>query len=63
MTKNKNPFSIGDKVCLKNDPDKEVYIVYELYGDNEVSLGLLDYPEIEQDYVDSVEDLVPASTV
>lgn len=44
-----NVFEIGDKVTINNEDDR-LYTVYDIYGDTEVSLGLYDYPDIEQDY-------------
>jgi len=44
----KNPYKSGDKVILKSDGKK--YTVYQVYDDEHVSLGLYDYPDIEQDY-------------
>lgn len=50
--KNKKDFlKVGDNVYYKDDLSKEVYIVYRLYGSRRISLGLLDYPDVEQDYI------------
>lgn len=49
MKKNKNPFKAGNKVIYK-DGDVRVFTVYSVYGDTKVSLGLADYPDVEQDY-------------
>ena len=52
---NSNPFSSGDKV--KIDGDNKIYTVYAVYSDTEVSLGLYDYPDVEQDYLTSIDML------
>lgn len=44
-----NQFKKGDKVKYK-DGDNRIFYVYDLYGENAVSLGQYEYPEIEQDY-------------
>ena len=43
-----NPFQVGDKVRYK-DGDTREFIVYAVYGPTKVSLGLHDYPDVEQD--------------
>lgn len=52
---NKNEYSSGDKVTV--DGDDVVYIVYAVYSDTEVSLGLADYPDVEQDFLTDVSIL------
>ena len=60
----KNKFKPGDKVRFK-DGDQRTFIVYALYGNNRVSLGLYDYPDTEQDdqvntdELDNILDIVP----
>ncbi len=45
----KNPFKPGDRVTYIGDCFN-VYTVYHVYDKTHVSLGLLDYPDVEQDY-------------
>jgi hypothetical protein len=45
----KNPFKPGNKVRYK-DNDPRVFKVHTIYSNTMLSLGLADYPEIEQDY-------------
>ena len=52
---NKNKYSSGDKV--KVDGDYTVYTVYAIYSDTEVSLGLADYPDVEQDFLTDISIL------
>jgi len=59
MKKFKNPFKAGDRITYKNDPDKEIYFVYAVYSDTEISLGLLDYPDTEQDYLTKINEILP----
>ena len=53
----KNPFKIGDKVIYKTNDDG-LYIVYGIYSNTELSLGLRDYQETEQDYMTDIKDIV-----
>ena len=48
---------IGDKVYYKDDLAKKEYQVYAIYSKNKVSLGLLDYPNTEQDYQTDIKDI------
>ena len=48
---------IGDRVRYK-DKDDGIYFVNNIYSDTEVSLGLKDYPDVEQDYVTDIKDIV-----
>jgi hypothetical protein len=50
LTEKKNPFYPGDKVRYKYKDGDNIYTVYAIYSDTEVSLGLEDYPDVEQDY-------------
>ena len=43
----------GDKVIL----DGEERIIYSIYSDTEVSLCLLDYDDVEEDYTTEVNQL------
>ena len=52
---NSNPYSSGDLV--KVDGDDTIYTVYGVYSDTEVSLGLADYPDTEQDYLTDISIL------
>lgn len=38
----------GDKVKFK-DNDPSIYVVYHVYSNTSVSLGLGEYPDVEQD--------------
>lgn len=51
-----NPFKSGDKVKYK-DGDQGIYRVYHVYSEREVSLGLLEYPDTEQDYMVNIIDI------
>lgn len=53
---NKNPFKAGDKVRY-NDGDPRTFIVYAIYSPTEVSLGLADYPDTEQDVMTSINEI------
>jgi hypothetical protein len=56
--KTKNPFKVGDMVFYKDDIRIGVYKVHEVYSDTMVSLGLLDYPDTEQDYQVNIKDII-----
>lgn len=45
-----NPLKSGDKVIFNDDPARLEYIVYSIYSPTKVSLGLYDFPNIEQDW-------------
>lgn len=49
-------FKSGDKVRLLGERD--LYVVHTVYSLTEVSLGLLDYPDVEQDYLTETKDLI-----
>ena len=50
-----NNFKIGELVYFYDDVDKNPYLIHDVFG-KQVSLGLLEYPEVEQDdYVDSAD--------
>ena len=51
----KNPFYPGDKVRYK-DGDT-IYTVWAIYSDTQVSLGLEDYPDVEQDYKTDINNI------
>jgi hypothetical protein len=53
----KNSFKSGDKVRYK-DNDSRVFRVHTIYDNTHVSLGLADYPEIEQDYRININEIV-----
>jgi hypothetical protein len=55
----KNPFKIGNKVRYK-DNDPRIFRVYQIYNNTFLSLGLADYPEIEQDYQVNINDIKKA---
>jgi len=49
---------IGNKVRLK--ADREIYLIHhiiEVNGETLISLGLKDYPDIEQDYYINIKDV------
>jgi hypothetical protein len=48
----------GDYVYYKNDPTRTKYQVYAVYNKNEVSLGLEDYPDVEQDNLTNKKDII-----
>lgn len=50
-------FKVGDKVHYKNDKIKTPYRVYAIYSKNFVSLGLKDYPDVEQDNQTNIKDI------
>ena len=52
-----NKFKSGDKVMYK-DGDMRIFRVYAVYNKNEVSLGLYDYPDTEQDYLVNIKNIV-----
>lgn len=52
----KNKFKVGQKVRYK-DGDKNIYKVYAIYSKTKVSLGLKDYPDVEQDYLVNIKDI------
>ena len=52
----KNPFKAGDKVIFK-DGDVRVFQVYAVYSNTMVSLGLADYPDVEQDGLTPITEI------
>lgn len=59
----KNPFKVGDKVKYKDEIEtpthlEDKFIVYAVYNDTKVSLGLRNYPDTEQDYLTDIKDIV-----
>ena len=52
-----NPFKSGDKVQFTEDFDTHVYVVYAVYSDSKVSLGLGEYPDIEGDHQVDIREL------
>ena len=50
-------FRIGDKVKIKGNDDR-IFIIYGKYDDDNVSLGLYDYPDVEQDYLYNIKELI-----
>ena len=58
-----NPFKVGDKVKYKDEidtPIESIFRVYGVYSNTEVSLGLRDYPDTEQDYLTHIDKIVKA---
>jgi len=48
-------FKIGELVYMYDDDTKHPYIIHDVFG-NQVSLGLMEYPEVEQDdYADMLD--------
>lgn len=56
MQKNKNPFKAGDLVQYK-DGDPRIFTVYAVYSPTDVSLGLADYPDVEQDIMTNINEI------
>lgn len=57
----KNPFKVNDKVVYKDELGTEVesiFKVYGIYSSTEISLGLRDYPGVEQDYLTNIDKIV-----
>ena len=50
-----NNLKVGQRVTLKEDGQK--YTIYAIYSKTKVSLGLLDYPDTEQDFQTDIKDL------
>jgi hypothetical protein len=51
-----NPFKVGDKVKF-TDGDEREFTVYQIYSDTELSLGLYDYPDVEQDWQTNINKI------
>ena len=47
----------GDRIRYK-DNDKRVFTVHTVYSKELVSLGLFDYPDIEQDYKTDIRNII-----
>lgn len=47
---------IGDLVYFYDDDTKHPYLVHDVFG-NQVSLGLMEYPDVEQDDYVPIGDL------
>jgi hypothetical protein len=48
----KKEIKVGDLVYFYDDSDKHPYMVHDVFG-KQVSLGLMEYPDVEQDdYID-----------
>ena len=54
-----NPYKQGDHVRYK-DTDERIFTVHTIYGDEELSLGLYDYPDTEQDSMTTVHEIESA---
>ena len=52
----KNPFKAGDSVIF-TDGDMRVFQVYAVYNNTMVSLGLADYPDVEQDNLTPITEI------
>ena len=55
----KNPYRVGQKVKYHDD-DVHIYSVYAIYSPTTLSLGLLGYPDTEQDYRTHIKDIKSA---
>jgi len=54
-----NIFKSGDKVRYKDEPvskDNE-FTVYAVYDSEHVSLGLREYPDVEQDFQNHISEI------
>ena len=50
-----NKIKVGDLVYFYDDSDKHPYMVHDVFNDK-ISLGLMEYPDVEQDdYVDAID--------
>lgn len=55
----KNPFKVKDKVQYKNEiGTPNIFIVYAVYNDTKVSLGLRNYPDVEQDFLVNINEII-----
>jgi len=53
-----NPYKAGDKVRYKDEGENgDVFIVYHVYDEQYVSLGLREYPDTEQDYQTHIDEI------
>jgi hypothetical protein len=51
----KSKFKIGELVYMYDDNTKHPYMIQDVFG-NQVSLGLMEYPDVEQDdYTDMLD--------
>jgi hypothetical protein len=48
-------YQIGEKVRLKTDG--KLYTIYGVYDDENISLGIYDYPDTEQDIITNIKDI------
>ena len=56
-----NPFKPGDRVRVTGDDN--VYTVHTVYPPAQVSLGLLDFPDTEQDFLTNTDHLTHVDQV
>lgn len=56
---NKNQFKPGDKVKFK-DGDPRIFTIYEIYTPIKISLGLYEYPDIEQNWLTDIRNIKKA---
>lgn len=55
--KKSTEYKIGDKVrYIKNNDG--IYKIYAVYSKTHVSLGLKDYPDIEQDFQTNIKEII-----
>lgn len=48
-------FKVGELVYMYDDETKHPYMIHDIFG-NQVSLGLMEYPDVEQDdYIDIMD--------
>ncbi len=51
-----NKFKVGELVYYYDDDTKHPYMIHNVLG-NKVSLGLTEYPDVEQDYYTDISDI------
>ena len=49
-------FKVGELVYMYDDETKHPYMIHDIYG-NQVSLGLMEYPDVEQDDYTDIRDI------
>jgi hypothetical protein len=51
-----NNVKVGDLVYMYDDETKHPYVIHDVFG-NQVSLGLMEYPDVEQDDYTNISDV------
>jgi len=49
-------FKVGELVYMYDDDTKHPYMIHDIFG-NQVSLGLMEYPDVEQDDYTDIRDI------